>query len=52
MSKRKTTTITVRRKILGRGAYPFPRKLKKIHKHRKDRRTQETKQDLEKMAQE
>ena len=52
MAKRKTTTITIKKEDLGKGRVPLPKKVEKIHKHRKDRRTQETKQDLEKMAQE
>jgi hypothetical protein len=52
MSKRKTATIPIKKEDLGRGRVPLPKKVEKIHKHRKDRRTQETKQHLENMAQE
>jgi len=52
MSKRKTTTITIKKEHLGNERVPLPKKVEKIHKHRKDRRSQETKQDLEKMAEE
>ena len=31
---------------------PFPRQTEKIHKHRKDRRSQITKKDLKRMADE
>ena len=52
MAKRKTTTITVKKEDLGKERVPLPKKVEKIHKHRKDRRSKETKQDLEKMAKE
>jgi hypothetical protein len=52
MARRKTTTITIKKEDLGKGRVPLPKQVERVHKHRKDRRSQETKQDLEKMAQE
>ena len=52
MSRRKTVRLTVRPEDLKKTRVPLPKKVERVHKHRKDRRAQETRKDLEGMAEE
>lgn len=52
MPRKRTVKLTVRPEDLRKVRVPLPKKGERIHKHRKDRRSQETKRDLENLAEE
>lgn len=52
MPRRKAKILKVKPEDLKKVRVPLPQKPAKVHRHRKDRRSAETKQDLERLAEE
>ncbi len=52
MPRRKSKILKVKPEDLKKLRVPLPKKPAKVHKHRKDRRTTETRRDLERLAEE
>ena len=46
----KKTVLTVKKEDLLKTRVSLPKKVEKVHKHRKDLRAQETKKDLERLT--